>query len=242
MSYDNGNEPLQDGTKYPIPLSFDAQWLKPGRAHNAPDGYGVGIGGLTRKVVISDYKTKVGPLKNHEGSSGSMEPAMGAEICRKLAAQHGTYVNELCMDLDAKTPKAVREMCEREALPFPEKIHDPNHFVKVAKGKFIDVKAKIKMKNCFPPATQLRLAQQFAMWRCTKTASRVILSSLGAPCCRSNCTRSMSTSNCPKYFKCPVASGKRTSSTYKDGLWLNVAGGEAAGIKLREALPRQNVR
>ena len=44
--------------------------------------------------------------------------------------------------------------------------------------------------------------------------------------------------NCANYFKCPVASGKRTSSTYKDGLWLNVAGGEAAGIKLREALDK----
>ena len=26
--------------RVPIPIAFDAQWLKPGRAHNAPDGYG----------------------------------------------------------------------------------------------------------------------------------------------------------------------------------------------------------
>ena len=38
MSYDAGNEP-DEQSRYPVPLSFDAQWLKPGRAHNAPDGY-----------------------------------------------------------------------------------------------------------------------------------------------------------------------------------------------------------
>ena len=34
-----------------IPLSFDTQWLKPGKAFNAPDGYGVGVGGRTGKVM-----------------------------------------------------------------------------------------------------------------------------------------------------------------------------------------------
>ena len=78
LSYDAGNEPTEDG-RYPIPVSFDTQWLKPGRAHtsNAPDGYGVGIGGHTRKVVMTDYRTKVGVLKNHIGSSGSMDANHG---------------------------------------------------------------------------------------------------------------------------------------------------------------------
>ena len=113
--------------------------------------------------MATAYRTKCGVLKNHEGSSGSMEPAMGAEICAGLAFSGGVVVDEICMDLDAKTPKAIREVCAAKGLPAPTKRHDPNHYVKVAKGKFIEVKKKLKTKNCFPPATQLRLAQQFAM-------------------------------------------------------------------------------
>ena len=53
-----------------IKVSADMQWLKPGRAHNAPNGYAVAMGSRTRKVVAAEYRTKVGVLKNHTGSSG----------------------------------------------------------------------------------------------------------------------------------------------------------------------------
>lgn len=227
LSFDMGNEP-DDRQRYPIPLSFDAQWLKPGRGHNAPDGYGVGIGGLTRKVLATDYRTKAGPLKNHEGSSGSMEPIMGAAVCKNLSRQHGVYVSELCMDLDAKTPKAVREMCESEKLPLPTKRHDPNHFVKVAKGKFIEVKKKVKVKNVFPPATQLRLAQQFAMALHQHRKSGDPAKLRGA-LLQVKHHAFNEHDNCHKYFKCPVARGLRQASTYKNGeyaqrrfLWINM--------------------
>ena len=233
VSFDLGNEPAE-GDRYAIPLSFDAQWLKPGRAHNASDGYGVGIGGHTRKVVAADYRTKHGPLKNHEGSSGSMEPIMGAQVCHELSKQ-GVYVSELCMDLDAKTPKSVREMCERHGLPNPKKKHDPNHYVKVAKGKFIETKKKVKTQNVFPPATQLRLAQQFAM-ALHQNRKHGCIDRLRGALLQVLKHGFNDHADCSKFFTCPVAEGKRTTSTYKDGLWLSEAGGPAGAKKLKDLL------
>ena len=231
LSFQDGADPDEAG-RYPVPASFDAQWLKPGRAFNAPDGYGVCIGGFTRKVIATDYRTKVGPLKNHEGSSGSMEPIMGATCCKNLSKQ-GVYVKEICMDLDAKTPKAIKEMCEKEDLPIPKKLHDPNHYVKVAKGKFIEIKKKVKTKNVFPPATQLRLSQQFAMALHQHRKSGDVELLTGAlQQVKKHAFNEHA--DCAKYFKCPVVAGRLVKSTYKDGEWLNEAGGKEGAAKLRK--------
>ena len=191
-----------------IPISFDAQWLKPGKAFNAPDGYGSTFGGRPGKCIRTAYRTKVGTLQNHAGSCGSMEPAMGAEIVAKLGTEHtGVFVESLCLDLDAKTPKTVGEECDRLDLPRPRKLHDPNHYIKALKGRLIEVKRSIKMTNVLPPCTQLRLAQQVALAVHQKR-------SLGADIMKGAILNVLSHafndhSQCKKYFNCPCATGKR---------------------------------
>lgn len=230
-------QPRGDG-RVGIPVSFDTQWLKPGKAFNAPDGYGVGVGGRTGKVIMTAYRTKVGTLHNHTGSSGSMEPAMGAEIVKALGTGHtGVYVEALCLDLDAKTPKAVAEACKEADLPTPRKLHDPNHYIKAVKGRFVEVKKAVKMNKVFPPETQLRLAQEIALALHQKRQKG-----------RSTLRGAISVvfkhafndhSECRGYFKCPCAppNPTRTRSTYnKEGLWLDTAGGPAGGAKLRPLL------
>ena len=81
-------ETLRADGRVGIPISYDAQWLKPGKTFNAPDGYGSAVGGRTGKCVRTAYRTKVGTLQNHTGSSGSMEPAMGAEVVVNLGMEH----------------------------------------------------------------------------------------------------------------------------------------------------------
>ena len=115
--------------------------------------------------------TKVGTLKNHVGSSGSMEPKGGAECVVGLGLNSDVpvTVSELCLDLDAKTPAAVRAACNEYLLPVPKQCHDPNHYVKTAKGRFLEVKKAVKIMNCFLPHTQVRLAKEFSQalhqWR-----------------------------------------------------------------------------
>jgi len=156
LAFEAGVLPDSQG-RVGIPVAYDAQWLKAGKAYNAPDGYGSGMGGRTGKCIASAYRSKVGKIKNHKGSSGSMEPAMGAQIIKEIAAR-GVFAESLCLDLDAKTPKAVREMCAECDLPVPRGLHDCNHYVKCVKGSFIDVKKKVKLNNVFPPFTQLQVA------------------------------------------------------------------------------------
>ena len=81
---------------------------------------------------------------------------------RKSSRTIPVVVSQLCLDLDAKTPAAVKEACENANLPVPKRCHDPNHYVKTAKGKFIEVKKALKIAKCFAPEAQTRLAKEFS--------------------------------------------------------------------------------
>ena len=143
------------------------------------------------------------------------------------------------MDLDAKTPAKCAEVCQAKAVANPKVQHDPNLYVKVAKGKFIEAKSAVKVTNCFPPETQLRLAQEFAMALHQNRGSDL-------PTLRGALLNVLQHayndhSNCAKYFNCPCAPGRktpRTASKYKGGEWLSEAGQAGAGgpAKLRKIL------
>ncbi|KAL1495964.1 hypothetical protein AB1Y20_014605 [Prymnesium parvum] len=187
--------------RVPIPIAFDAQWMKPGKAMNAPDGYGVVIGGRTGKCIMSAYRTKVGELKNHSGSSGSMEPSMGAEVVVRLGSEPTeVYVKQLCMDLDSKTPKAVAEaVCaqrvQHPSLQIPQKLHDPNHFIKALRKRLMKVKKLLHTNNVLPPATQKQLGDEVAMAVHQHRGSRVGIDHLRAAIWNVLVTRSTSTAN-----------------------------------------------
>jgi hypothetical protein len=235
-AHEAGVEPDEDG-RIPIPIAFDAQWLKPGKAFNAPDGYGAAIGGRTGLCVKTCYRTKCGTLQNHVGSSGSMEPAMGAEAVRAIASSGaGVVVGSLCLDLDAKTPKAVREECARDPpLPIPKGQHDPNHFVKTVKGRLIDLKAKVKMTNVMPPETQVKIAEEVAM-AVHQHNSQDDPEHLKEAILNVKRHAFNDHSRCREFFNCPCAQDgdkppSRTTSSYKDGLWLHEAGQKEADKK-----------
>jgi hypothetical protein len=149
-------------------------------------------------------------------------------------------VSSLCLDLDAKTPKAVGDACDQADLPRPRGLHDPNHFIKAVKGRLIDIKKQIKMTNVLPPCTQLRLAQQVALavhQHRAKGAATMKGAVLNV------CKHAFNDhSDCLTYFNCPVARKKRTTSTYnKDGAWLDTAGSVAGGTKLKVVLAKMFV-
>lgn len=234
-------DPVTDASgRVGIDVSSDTQWLKPGRAHNAPDGYTPAIGCRTRKIIDADYRTKHGDLQNHQGSSGSMEPLAIADMVVRLGSMaSGVFVKNLCMDLDAKTPAKCAEVCQAKGVVNPKVQHDPNHYVKTAKGKFIEAKSAVKVTNCFPPETQLRLAQEFAMALHQNRGTDL-------PTLRGALLNVLQHAyndhtNCAKYFNCPCAPGQstpRTTSKYKGCEWLSEAGQAGAGgpAKLRKIL------
>ncbi|KAL1510846.1 hypothetical protein AB1Y20_007131 [Prymnesium parvum] len=221
--------------------------MKPGKAMNAPDGYGVAIGGRTGKVVMTAYRTKVGVHKNHTGSSGSMEPAMGAEIVVRLGTEKtGVVVGELCMDLDSKTPKEVMAQVKAAQvtspwLLVPSQRHDPNHFVKALRKRFMKVKKLVHATNVFPPATQRHLGDEVAMAIHQHRGSKGGASKLKAAIENVFQHAFNDHSRCREFFNCPCAPDekgevKRVISKYKDGKWLNEVGGTECVGKLRKLL------
>ncbi|KAL1526526.1 hypothetical protein AB1Y20_015236 [Prymnesium parvum] len=236
--------------RVPIPIAFDAQWMKPGKAMNAPDGYGVVIGGRTGKCIMSAYRTKVGELKNHSGSSGSMEPSMGAEVVVRLGSEPTeVYVKQLCMDLDSKTPKAVAEaVCaqrvQHPSLQIPQKLHDPNHFIKALRKRLMKVKKLLHTNNVLPPATQKQLGDEVAMAVHQHRGSRVGIDHLRAAIWNVLDHAFNQHGKCRQFFACPCAPDEhgvisRVKSSYKDGMWLNEAGGPQHADNLFKLLKKE---
>lgn len=229
-----------DEGRIPIPISFDCQWMKPGIAHNAPDGYGVAMGCNSGKCIMTAYRSKDGPLQNHVGPSGNMEPDMGAEIvCRlgDVANGYGVVVSSLCLDLDAKTPAVVAEAARKANLPVPRREHDPNHFLKALRKRFIDVKSKVGAKGVFMTADQDHLRSE---------VSKAIGQHRGTPKLRDAIMNVLSHAfnehqNCRLYFSCPCAPDEhgivsRPESKFKGGRWLNEVGDATIVQSLREHL------
>ncbi|KAL1519149.1 hypothetical protein AB1Y20_003409 [Prymnesium parvum] len=210
-------------------------WMKPGKAMNSAEGYGEAIGSLSRKCVMTAHRSKVGPLANHRGSSGSMEPLMGAEIVTKLnTEENGVYVGCLCMDLDAKTPKAVAAAVKDTAYAPPKREHDPNHYVKAIRKRFIDVKKKNKFPNVFPPATQKKLGDEVALAVHQHRGSNGSKEKLRGAILNVVDHAFNNHLRCREFFACPCAPDahgviKRTISSYKNGEWLDLAGADGRG-------------
>lgn len=163
---------------------------------------------------------------------------MGAEIvCRLGTDASGVFVSSLCMDLDAKTPKAVELAVNACNLPVPMREHDPNHYVKAFRKKLIDVKSRVRINNVLPPLTQKRLGDEVAIalhqHRGTPKLKHAILNVLEHGF--------NNHSHCREFFDCPCAPDEhgvvhRTKSSYKGGFWLNEVGGVEGVTKLRELL------
>ena len=116
--------------KYPrIMGSFDTAWQqkKSGHSYDSPSGHGLIFGAKTRKPLVCVVKSKlcnyctyfkksnpgveVVPnhdcMRNHTGSSGSMEAAGCLELLIKLFDQYHCVVEKLCCDDDS----SVRADC-----------------------------------------------------------------------------------------------------------------------------------
>ncbi|KAL1503516.1 hypothetical protein AB1Y20_011996 [Prymnesium parvum] len=242
LTLKRGVAPSEKG-EVPVSIAYDAQWMKPGKAMNSAEGYGEAIGSLSRKCVMTAHRSKVGPLANHRGSSGSMEPLMGAEIVTKLnTEENGVYVGCLCMDLDAKTPKAVAAAVKDTAYAPPKREHDPNHYVKAIRKRFIDVKKKIKFPNVFPPATQKKLGDEVALAVHQHRGSNGSKEKLRGAILNVVDHAFNNHLRCREFFACPCAPDahgviKRTISSYKNGEWLDLAGGDKErAAKLKQLL------
>ena len=119
-------------TKYPkLSVSFDMGWQQrsSGNRYASPSGHVLFVGGRSRKPILlvikskmcnfcSSWKKKDNPLelpmpvhkclKNHDGSSSSMEPSACLEMTINLYQQKHCTVNFICVGDDALTRALVR--------------------------------------------------------------------------------------------------------------------------------------
>jgi hypothetical protein len=117
-----------DKSKYPkIQVSFDMGWQQRNSGHwyNSASGHALLVGGLTRKPIAMNVKSKLcsvcfnwkkkhddldlWPLpqhhcpKNHDGTSSSMEPIACLEMVIELFDRQQVIVKDICLDDDAST-------------------------------------------------------------------------------------------------------------------------------------------
>jgi hypothetical protein len=96
-----------------------------GHRYNSASGHGLLVGGLTRKPILMNVKSKLCSVcftwkkrhedldfhpvpkhhcpKNHEGTSSAMEPIACLEMVIELFDCHQVIVKDICLDDDAST-------------------------------------------------------------------------------------------------------------------------------------------
>ena len=140
-----------------IIVSYDMGWSRrgSGRSYDSLNGYGAIIGFLSGKFL--DFRTRNRKCrlcdkghnpndhdcrKNHQGSSKSMEAAVGAELVNnsKILQDAGVSVRVLIADEDSSTIASVREGSEKRIF----KLADNNHLKKHVQDDLHDIKPKFK--------------------------------------------------------------------------------------------------
>jgi hypothetical protein len=116
--------------KYPkLRVSFDMAWQQrsSGNRYASPSGHALFIGGYTRKAISMVIKSKICNfcltrerrhpgeeipehecLRNHEGSSGAMEPIACLEMAVALFNNRQCVVHMICLDDDASTRSLMK--------------------------------------------------------------------------------------------------------------------------------------
>jgi hypothetical protein len=130
-SLDTNNLPILSTSKYPaISVSYDMGWQQrsSGRRYASPSGHAFFVGGLSRKPVSLEVKSKICnfcsnwkkkhpedsliPLHsctmNHEGSSSSMEAAAALTMIVDLFDRLHVSIATICIDDDASTPSQLK--------------------------------------------------------------------------------------------------------------------------------------
>jgi hypothetical protein len=127
------DEFVLDRCKYPkIQVSYDMAWQQrnSGHRYNSASGHGLLVGGLTRKPLILEVKSKLCSVcfhwkkkhqdlelepipehrcpKNHDGTSSSMEPIACLDMIIKLFERRQVIVQDICLDDDASTRALLR--------------------------------------------------------------------------------------------------------------------------------------
>jgi hypothetical protein len=122
-----------DKSKYPqIQVSFDMGWQQrnSGHRYNSASGHALLVGGLTRRPVMIDVKSKLCSIcyhwkkkhpdlelepvqehrcpKNHEGTSSSMEPLSCLDMIIELFNRRKVVVKDICLDDDTSTRALLR--------------------------------------------------------------------------------------------------------------------------------------
>ena len=148
LAYEAGTMPDARG-RVDMAGGYDACWAMraSGRAYRSKEGSGTVMGARSGKVLASKVLSKdcvyckLGTCrperchKNYEGSSGGMEPVMGAELIIGLNnVEEGIRLGTYCTDLDAKTRAAVRTAAEARGVEEPVNKFDPGHWKKVFRG------------------------------------------------------------------------------------------------------------
>jgi hypothetical protein len=152
----NDNNAFFSTAKYPkISVSFDMGWQQrsSGRKYNSPSGHSFFVGGLSRKPIALQVKSRicnvclawkkkhppsedfpdglpVGPHSctiNHKGSASAMEPKAALDIIIDLFHRRHVFIDRICIDDDASTPALLKwsnaDYCKNNNTAKPPQVH-----------------------------------------------------------------------------------------------------------------------
>jgi hypothetical protein len=132
-SLDPDNALVYSKAKYPkISVSFDMGWQQrsSGVRYNLPSGHSFFVGGLSRKPISLQVKSRIcwkkrnppseefpeglpvrvhsGTINQHEGSASSMEPKAALDMMINLFHRRHITIDRICIDDDASTPSLLK--------------------------------------------------------------------------------------------------------------------------------------
>jgi hypothetical protein len=125
------NNMVYSTSKYPaISVSYDMVWQqrRSGKRYASPSGHAFFVGGQSRKAIYLDVKSKVCNfcatwkkkfdettpvgyhvcVRNHDGSSSSMEANTALTMIIDLFESKHVVVANICIDYDASTPAMLK--------------------------------------------------------------------------------------------------------------------------------------
>jgi hypothetical protein len=151
--------------KYPkIKVSYDMGWQQRSSGHKyaSPSGHALLVGGVSRKPVALVIKSKIcnfcttwnkkpNPdglpvpdhycLKNHDGTSGAMEPVACLEMVVDLYRTHKVLVDWICCDNDAST-RAIMRWSNEDYMKNNNTTEPPRVFVTRGPNKGVKMQAR----------------------------------------------------------------------------------------------------
>ena len=171
LSIEAGAEVNEDG-RVPTVITYDGRWPKPGAAKNSMEGFGAAVGGRSKQVIATVWRSKdcarckkgrpcgAGCNRMFAGPSGNMEPAMGAQIVTDLnSGATGVVVSDIVSDLDSNLAQAVAAACHAAGQVPPQTRYDPNHVGKAFDGKLLKEAKKQSRRGALGALTATRLSK-----------------------------------------------------------------------------------